>query len=387
MGEVAIVGVGCTGFKTVTPDISYKELMFEAATKAYQDAGNIDPRRDVDAFVSVAEDYWEGFSIFDEFVPDQLGAVLRHLFTVSGDSLIGLGTAYMLIKTGRFDVVALEAHGKPSDLLTLYDVVSFAMDPILNRPLGGHPFYVAGLEMNRFLFETGNTREQCAMVVAKNKGNALSNPFAAHGSNVDVEDVLCSDSCFHPLSKLDISQPADGGIVMILASNQVASKLNDNPVWVRGVGWACETPSLETRCWGEAVYARIAAEMAYEKAGISTPSRELDLVEVDDLFSYKELQHMEALKLCQPGEAGTLTEEGETQRGGYLPVNPSGGMLGMGWPLEASGLQRVLEVVLQLRGDAGSRQLPDVEVGVAQSWRGVPTATGAVAVLSNCWEE
>jgi acetyl-CoA C-acetyltransferase len=195
MGEVAIIGVGCTGFKTVTPDTSYKELMFEAATKAYQDAGNIDPRRDVDAFISVAEDYWEGFSIFDEFVPDQLGAVLRHLFTVSGDSIIGLGTAYMLIKTGRFDVVALEAHGKPSDLLTLYDVVSFAMDPMLNRPLGGHPFYVAGLEMNRFLFETGNTREQCAMVVAKNKGNALSNPFAAHGANVDVEDVLCSDSC------------------------------------------------------------------------------------------------------------------------------------------------------------------------------------------------
>ena len=384
MREVAIVGVGCTGFNSVTPDVSYKEMMFEAATRAYQDAGNISPRKDIDAFISVAEDYWEGFSIFDEFVPDQLGAVLRHLFTVSGDSIIGLATAYMLIKTGYFDVVALESHGKPSDILTLYDVVSFAMDPILNRPLGGHPFYVAGMEMNRFLCETGNTKKQCAMVVAKNKRNALGNPFAAYGADVDVEDVLRSDPHFYPLNKLDISQPSDGGIVMVLASDEVAAKLNDNPVWVRGIGWTCETPSLETRCWSEAVYARIAAEMAYKKAGINTPSKEVDFAEVDDLFSYKELQHMEALQLCRTGGAGKLTEEGITLIDGYLPVNPSGGSLGMGWALEASGMQRLLEVVLQLRGEAGSRQLSDVEVGVAQSWRGVPTATGAVAVLSNC---
>ncbi len=384
MREVAIVGVGCTGFKSVTPEVSYKEMMFEAATRAYQDAGNISPRKDIDAFISVAEDYWEGFSIFDEFVPDQLGAVLRHLFTVSGDSIIGLATAYMLIKTGHFDVVALESHGKPSDILTLYDVVSFAMDPILNRPLGGHPFYVAGMEMTRFLCETGNTREQCAMVVAKNKGNALGNPYAAYGAQVDVDDVLTSDPYFYPLNKLDISQPADGGIVMVLASDEVAPKLNDNPVWVRGVGWACETPSLETRCWSDAVYARISADMAYKKAGIGTPSVEVDFAEVDDLFSFKELQHVEALRLCRTGEAGTLIEEGISRIDGYLPINPSGGNLGMGWALEASGMQRLLEVVRQLRGEVGNRQLSDVEVGVAQSWRGVPTATGAVAVLSNC---
>ncbi|UCE97011.1 MAG: acetyl-CoA acetyltransferase [Candidatus Bathyarchaeota archaeon] len=358
-------------------------MMFEAATRAYQDAGNISPRKDVDAFISVAEDYWEGFSIFDEFVPDQLGAVLRHLFTVAGGSLIGFATGYMLIKTGHFDVVALESHGKPSDILTLYDVVSFAMDPILNRPIGGHPFYVAGMEMNRFLCETGNTKEQCAMVATKNKGNALRNPFAAYGADINVEDVLCSDTYFDPLNQLDISQPADGGIVMILASDEVASRLNDNPVWVRGVGWACETPSLESRCWGDAVYARIAAEMAYKKAGINAPGDEVDFAEVDDLFSYKELQHMEALRLCGTGQAGSLTEDGITMADGYLPINTSGGALGMGWALEASGMQRLLEVVLQLRGQAGSRQLSDVEVGVTQSWRGIPTATGAVAVLSN----
>lgn len=383
MRDVAIVGVGCTGFKSVTPEVSYKEMMFEAATKAYEDAGNINPRKDIDAFISVAEDYWEGVSIFDEFVPDQLGAVLRHLFTISGDSIIGLATAFMLIKTGQFEVVALESHGKPSDLLTLHDVISFAMDPVLNRPLGGHPFYVAGMEMTRFLCETGNTKEQCAIVAAKNRRNALSNPYAAYGADIDLEDVVCSDPYFYPLNRLDVSQPADGGIVLVLASDEAVPELSDNPVWVRGVGWACDTPSLETRSWGDAAYARIAADMAYAKAGIATPSGEVDFAELDDLFSYKELQHMEALRLCGAGEAGQFAQDNITQIDGGLPVNTSGGNLGMGWALEASGMQRLLEVALQLRGEAGSRQLPDVEVGVAQSWRGIPTATGAVAVLSS----
>ncbi len=122
--------------------------------------------------------------------------------------------------------------------------------------------------------------------------------------------------------------------------------------------------------------------MAYKMAGITNPSREIQFAEVGDSFSYKELQHLEALKLCRHGEAGKLIEEGITQRSGEMPVNVSGGALGMGYAPEVLGLQRVMEVALQLRGQAGKRQLCDFETGLAQSWRGIPTATGAVAVLS-----
>jgi len=378
--EVTIIGVGCTGFKTMTPEVSYKELMFEAATRAYEDAG-VNPRKDIDAFVTCAEDYWEGYSIFDEFVPDQLGAALRHLFTVTADGLIGLSTAYMLIKTGEIDTAVVEAHSKASDILTYADIVAFALDPIFNRPLGGHPHYVAGLEMTRYLHETGTTREQCAQVVVKNKKNALANPYAAHAANVTMQDVLDSETLFHPLNRLDISPRADGCIVMVLASSHVAKKLADKPVWIRGVGWNSDTSWLESRDWGRAVHTELAAEMAYKTAGIRNPSKEIDFAEVDDSFSYKELQHLEALKLCRRGEAGKLTEEGVTERCGDLPVNSSGGLLGMGHALEASGLQKAMEVVLQLRGEAGGRQLCEVEMGLAQVWRGVPTATGAVVVF------
>ncbi len=102
--RVAIVGVGWSGFRPVTPEVSYKELTYEAAVQAYADAG-IDPRRDVDSFVTVAEDFIEGTSIFDEYTPDQLGATLRPMHTICGDGLHGLATAYMLIRTGRYDVV------------------------------------------------------------------------------------------------------------------------------------------------------------------------------------------------------------------------------------------------------------------------------------------
>jgi len=380
--DAAIVGVGCMGFKSITPDLSYKEIMFEAATRAYEDAG-VNPRRDIDCFVTCGEDYWEGFSIFDEFVPDQLGAVLKRLFTVSADGLYGIATAYMLIRTGQFDTVAVEAHSKASDMLTYADIVAFALDPIYNRPLGGHPYYIAGLEMNRYLHETGNTKEQCAQVVAKNRKNALANPYAAHGANITTDDVLESEPLFYPLSQLDVSPLADGCAVMVLASDRVAEKLTDTPIWIRGVGWNSDTPRLETRDWGRALYTELAADMAYKMAGIRTPLDEIDFAEIDDIFSYKELQNLEALRLCGRGEAGRLTEEGITERDGDLPINPSGGLLGVGYTLEASGLQKLLEVVLQLRDEAGKRQIPDVETGLAQIWRGIPTTSGAVTILSN----
>jgi len=379
--EVAIVGVGYTVCRPITPDLSYKELMFEAAVKAYEDAG-VDPRRDIQSFVTVAEDFHEGTSIFDEYVPDQLGAMLKPMHTIGGDGLHGVLAAYMQLCTGLFDVVAVEAHSKASNILTLPEVTALAVEPVLNRPLRFHPYALAGLEMQRYLYESGATHEQCAMVVAKNRGNALLNPAAAYPATLSVDDVLRSQPIAEPLTRLEAAEHADGAIVFVLASRERAEALTDRPVWIRGVGWANGSYALESRDWAEPAYARLAGEMAYRQAGIRNPFRDLDLAEIDDTFAYKELQHMEALGLCRPGEAGFLVEEGATALDGDLPVNPSGGCLGMGHLLDASGLARLLEVVLQLRGEAGPRQVEGAEVGLAFGWRGLPTASGAAVVVS-----
>ncbi len=378
--KVGIVGVGIVPFRPMTPEYSWKELMFDAAQRAYADAG-VDPRTEVDSFITCAEDYYEGFGIFDEFVPDQLGAALRPTCTVSGDGLQGLANAFMQIQTGIIEVAVVEAHSKVSDLQTLDGVIEHGLDPIWNKPLGAHPFVIAGLEADAYLRATRTPAKALAALVAKNRRNGLRNPVAAYGADVDPEQVEASEVRFAPLRSLDIANPADGCVVLVVASERTARRLHANPIWIRGIGWSSDSPTLETRSWTEAVYARLAGEMAFRMAKVRRPASEVDFAEVDDRFSYKELQHIEALGLAKAGAAGKKVLAGEFHADGSLPVNVSGGSLGCGNVFEATGLHRAAEVALQLRGDAGSHQLDGVRMGVAQAWRYIPSATGAVAVL------
>jgi acetyl-CoA C-acetyltransferase len=411
MTRVCIIGIGHTDFNCMTPDMEWKDLMYEACQKAYVDAG-IDPRRDIDSFITCAEDYWEGFSIFDEFVPDQIGAVLRPCCTVCGDGIYGLGNAYMQIQTGVMDVVSIEAHSKVSDLLTYGDVMLHAFDPVYERPISGpverpnyaglpsyseanpkplvgsseetertHPYFLAGLEMQHYLRKTETTEEQCAMVAVKNKKNAFFNPYADYEARINIDNVMNSEYCFNPLKRLDISPNVDGAVCFVLGTEKIAKELGIEPIYLEGFGWSSETPWLSTRGM-DAEYAKKSAEMAYKMAGIVDPRKEIDVAEVDDRFTYKELQHLEAIGLARKGEAKQLIEEGALNIKGTIPINPSGGSLGVGNSLEATGLQKSLEIITQLRGHAGKRQVNDAEVGLAQAWRGIPSGSGAVAIFT-----
>ena len=161
--------------------------MFEAAQRAYHDAG-VDPRTEIDSFVCCSEDFLEGTSIFDEYVPDQLGAMQRPVQTVTADGLFGLATGAMLISSGIASVVAVEAHSKVSDVRTLGAIEAFALDPA--QPAAPVPRARGrGLDMNAFLERTCLSEEHCAMVAAKNRANALDNPRAAYPAGVAVEDV------------------------------------------------------------------------------------------------------------------------------------------------------------------------------------------------------
>ena len=208
--RVAIVGVGWAGFRPSTPEVSYKELMYEAAVRAYADAG-VDPRRDVETFVTVAEDFHEGTSIFDEYTPDQLGAALKSMQTITGDGLHGLATAHMLINTGQFDIVAVEGHSKASNIKTLPEVTAYAQDPVLNRPLRLNTHFVAGMEMNRYLYESGNNQQHCAAVVVKNRRNALKNPLASFSADLTLEDVLNGPPLSWPLRVRDTAETCGWG--------------------------------------------------------------------------------------------------------------------------------------------------------------------------------
>jgi acetyl-CoA C-acetyltransferase len=350
--RAGIVGVGWSGFAPTTEGFSYKELMFEAARAAYADAG-LDPRTQIDSFVCASEDFEEGTSIFDEYVPDQLGAVQRPVQTVASDGLFALATAVMLIRSGIARTVAVEAHSKASNVVSHGRVERFALDPVLNRPLGMPAMAVAALEMRRFLHTSGHTLAECEAVAERARVSARANPRASYAE----APADAGAPAWEPLTAGQVARSADGCVVMVLAAEGTVTGAAPT-VWVDGVGWSQDAPSLESRDWDQAAATLHAAQTAYARADTSPAG--IDVAEVDDTFAYKQLQHIDAmgLELLDPEH-----------------VNASGGALGEGYLHEANGLARALACVERLR--AGG-----IRTAVAQGWRGVPSSSAAVAVMS-----
>lgn len=384
MRKVAIVGIGALKAREKSPQLSYKEMTYEAAKTAYKDAGI--SAQEVQSFTTLAEDLNEGTSIFDEYTPDQLGGALKPMETICHDGLVGIANAAMQIASGLFDCVAVEAHSKASNIKNKFSVDHYALDPNWVRPLNCPAQTLAALEANMFLQPeiAESKKEALKSVVIKNKSNARLNPLAAYPKKVTSKDYEKSPSRFTPLKDIEIAPHADGACVVVLASEDKIKKANGSkPVWILGAGWSTETSEIGSRDWSRASYANRAAARAYKMANINNPKTEIDFFEIDDTYAFKELQHMEALGLFEPGEAVKKTLEGATLATGAHPINVSGGCLGMGDLLEAKGLYQVLEIVLQLRGQAGKRQLSRARQGLAFSWRGVPTTSGACLILGS----
>ena len=368
--RIGIVGLGYEGFRPVVADLSAREMMFEAASKAYNDAG-VDPRKDIGSFVCCTEDLWEGWSITDEMVPDQIGGAQRPVCTIAGDGIAALGNAVMQIRAGVSDVVALEAHSKVADVLDKDAVEKLALDPTYLRPLDLPVDALAELEMSAFLSRTGFTRKDCDRVVFAAKKNAMKNPRASYGAILD--------GSFHRNFRLfDKAQFAEAGIVLVLASEAWIRKRKreEGAVYIDGVAWSSSLPWYEGGSVEKSEYASQAFEGASRQVGERRSAADYDVLEVDDAYSYKLLQHLNSL-------FPSTKEASAFLNGGDVPVNPSGGSLGVGNLIEATPLHRILECVLQLRGEAGALQISGAKNALVLSWRGTPTATGGVAILSS----
>jgi acetyl-CoA C-acetyltransferase len=372
--RVGIVGVGCEGFRPVVSDLSTREMMFEAATRAYADA-SIDPRRDVGSFICCTEDFWEGWSIADEMVPDQIGGAGRPVCTIPGDAVTGLGNAVMHILSGAADVVALEAHSKAADVIDKDAVERMAQEPSLTRPVGAGGDVLAALEMDAFMRGGRRSREQLDTLLIGSKARALRNPRASFGANLSRGDLEGSEMLSTPLKRVDEAPYADAGIVLVLASEGWIRRNRRDAVYVDGVAWESSLPWFDGGDVLTAGYASGSYARALSQAGLKRELGAFDILELDDTYSYKLLQHVHSIAKSRAEEERVLSGSGPA-------LNPSGGSLGVGNLLEASAMHRLLECVLQLRGDAGPVQVKGAKRALVQSWRGVPTATGGVAVLS-----
>ncbi|MBA7648458.1 Acetyl-CoA acetyltransferase [subsurface metagenome] len=216
----------------------------------------------------------------------------------------------------------------------------------------------------------GTTREQLARVAVKNHKHGALNPQAQYPFEITVEQVLNSSRVADPLRLLDCSPVSDGAAAVILASEEVARRAGSHPlVRVAASAQATGTIALHSRADITRLDAvEQAAKEAYRQAGI-TPDK-VDVSEVHDCFTIAELCVMEALGYTEPGKSGPLVEARETEIGGRMPINPSGGLKAKGHPVGASGAAQILELVHQLRGEAGGRQVENARIGLAQSMGG-----------------
>lgn len=366
MEKVAIVGIGQTKFEREKKEQAFAELVYEVVTKALEDAGIT--IAEIDNIVTISNDFWDGRTISSMAVTDACGAYGKDMTTVEGDGTFGALLGYMRTLSGSFDTTLVVAHSKISEG-NPRAIFNCAFDPIYERMLGLDAITSSALQARRYMAKYGVTEEQSAKVSVKNHKNAKNNPYAQLPLDIKVEDVLNSRMLADPIKVLDTSPISDGACAIILANEWKAKKDSEKPVWIKGVGHCADAYHLGDRDLAETDSLKEAANKAYKMAGVKVPIKDIDVAEVYDAFSYQELMWLEGLGFCKKGEGGKLIDEGVTEMSGELPVNPSGGVLSAHAVLVA-GLVRIAEAALQIRGDAGKRQLSNINMALAHGING-----------------
>ncbi|MHB8896342.1 MAG: thiolase family protein [Candidatus Geothermincolia bacterium] len=376
MEPVAIVGVGMTDIRRERRDDTCADLVFEACGKALADAGMT--IGDIDIVLTGSNDFFDGRTISSMAVTDACGSYDKNVSTVEGDGTFGAAHAVMRVLSGWGTCLYCVHHKGSESVMPL--ITNAMFDPIYERFLGIDAVTSSALQARAYMDAHGVTEEQCAGVSVKNHSNASMNPVAQMPLEVTVADVMASPYIADPIKLLDCSPISDGASAVVIAGAERAKRVGREPAWVKGIGYNCDAFHLGDRDLAKSDALTAAAKKAYSDAGISDPTREIDAFEVSDVFSYMELMWLEGLGMCGPGEAGRITEAGVTALPGKTPVNTSGGCIS-GNPVLVSGLNRIIECVLQVRGEAGEHQVEGVRTAVAQGFNGPCGQSQCVWVL------
>jgi acetyl-CoA C-acetyltransferase len=241
-----------------------------------------------------------------------------------------------------------------------------------------------GMKANRYLHQHGISHETLAKVVNKNLRNGSLNPNAFRRKPIDERTILDSTMLNYPLTQYMFCAPDEGAAAVIMCRADIAHRYTDKPVYLKAV-------EVRTRKYGayevNTTFAPVeedvaptvyAARAAFDKAGVSP--QEVDVIQLQDTDAGAEIIHMAECGFCADGDQEKLIADGATEIGGAMPINTDGGLLANGEPIGASGLRQIHELVRQLRGEAGDRQVPGKpKVGFAQLY-GAPGTAGATIV-------
>jgi acetyl-CoA C-acetyltransferase len=382
MRSVSVVGIGETKIGRF-PDRSLKSLILEAGSKAIDDAGI---GRDAIGAIFMSNFGGQPFCGQGHLGPlasEVLG--LGNIPTIRVEGACASGSlafrqALSAIASGMYDVVLVGGVEKMAHLSSeaVTTGLAGASDFDLEEGVGATFPSLFAMIANRYFHEYGNVRDAMAICAVQNHENALRNPDAQMQKRITVEQVINGFPIADPLTIYDCSLVSDGSAFVVLAASDVAESFClKRQVEVVGCGQAGDTLSLSARDSMTTFAATVlAAQQAYAMAGV-TPSQ-IDLAEVHDCFTITQIINIEDLGFFAKGKGAHAITEGKTAATGRIPINISGGLKAKGHPVGATGLSQIYEIVTQLRGDAGARQLKKADIGLTHNIGG----TAATCVVS-----
>lgn len=371
MRDVAIIGVGMTKWGELW-EKSLRTIYVETALLALEDAGldHIDSM-----YVgSMSSGLFVGQEHLASLLSDYLGqnpvpAARVESACASGGLALRMG--FIEVASGMSDFVLVSGIEKMTDV-SGYEA-TYALGTAADQEYEGyHGITFPGLYAliaRAHMEKYGTTREQLAMVAVKNHRNGSLNPLAQYPYQISVESVLNSVLVADPLRVLDCSPITDGAAALVLCPADKAREMKKPVVKIIGSGQATDTIALSSRkdiTWLESTFQ--AAKRAYDMAG--KKPKDLDVIEVHDCFTIAEICVLEALGVVEKGKGGEATEQGLTSLEGKIPVNTSGGLKSKGHPVGATGIAQVIEIVKQLREEAGKRQIKGAKIGLTQNMGG-----------------
>ncbi len=380
MRRVAVVGVGCSEFGELW-DRSFRQIFIEAGISALEDA-DVEGREIEAIYIgNMSAGRYIGQEHIAALIADyaglaEFGIPATRVEAADASGGIALRQAYMAVASGLHDIVIAAGVEKVTDVGDAMDIMSSAADQEWEYFVGANLPALYAIIARLHMKEFGGTEEDLAMVSVKNHSNAVYNPKAQFKRKIRVEDVLRSPYVAEPLKLLDCAPISDGAAAVILASEEVARKFTDTPVFIEASTQASDYLALHSRKDVLTMRSVVkAARDAYKIAGIE--AKDIQVAEVHDSFTIAEILAYEDLGFAEKGKGYELIREGVTEIGGDIPVNTSGGLKACGHATGATGIRQAVEIVTQLRGDAGKRQV-DAEVGLTLNIGG----TGATAVVT-----
>ncbi len=368
----AVLGTGQTHHVTKRTDVSMAGMCREAIDRALDDAGLT--IADIDAVVvGKAPDYFEGVMMPELYMAEALGAAGKPLIRVHTAGSVGGSTGIVaanLVQGGvhkRVLAIAWEKQSESNAMWALSIPVPFTM------PVGAGAGGYFAPHVRSYIRRSNAPLHIGAMVAVKDRRNGAKNPLAhLHQPDITLESVLASQMLWDPIRFDETCPSSDGACAVVIGDAEAAAAVvaeGKKVAWVHGTAMRTEPTTFSGRDQVNPQAGRDAAAALWKAAGITDPLEEIDVAEIYVPFSWFEPMWLENLGFAAEGDGWKLTDKGETEIGGHIPVNPSGGVLSSN-PIGASGLIRFAEAAKQVMGRAGAHQVPGARKALGHAYGG-----------------